>query len=81
MSKEAEAISALVEFLDAFPTDTEAWCELSDLYMLQGLGDQAIFCIEEALLMIPHSWNVCCLFSSTIVRLALMCAFKSSTLI
>jgi tetratricopeptide (TPR) repeat protein len=61
MSKEADAISALVEFLEAFPTDTEAWCELSGLYMGQGLGDQAIFCLEEALLMLPHSWNVCCL--------------------
>lgn len=61
MSKEADAISALVEFLEAFPTDTEAWCELSGLYTGQGLGDQAIFCLEEALLMLPHSWNVCCL--------------------
>lgn len=53
-----EAISALVDFLDSFPTDTEAWCELSDLYHSQGMSSQAIFCLEEALLATPLAWNL-----------------------
>lgn len=48
----------MVEFLDAFPTDAEAWCELSDLYHSQGLSSQSIFCLEEALLILPNAWNV-----------------------
>ncbi|KAL2010140.1 hypothetical protein VTN00DRAFT_5947 [Thermoascus crustaceus] len=58
MSRHADAISALVEFLEAFPTDAEAWCELADLYQSQGMGSQAIFCLEEALLIAPNSWNL-----------------------
>ncbi|KAL2215271.1 hypothetical protein M432DRAFT_145285 [Thermoascus aurantiacus ATCC 26904] len=58
MSRNAEAISALVEFLEAFPTDAEAWCELADLYQAQGMSSQAIFCLEEALLIAPNSWNL-----------------------
>ena len=58
LSRPADAISALVEFLDAFPTDAEAWCELSDLYHSQHLSGQAIFCLEEALLIVPNAWNV-----------------------
>ncbi|ODH47192.1 hypothetical protein GX48_06707 [Paracoccidioides brasiliensis] len=57
MSRPADAISALVEFLDAFPTDAEAWCELADLYQTKGMGTQAIFCLEEALLVVPNAWN------------------------
>jgi len=53
-----EAIICLVEFLDTFPTDVEAWCELSDLYYSQGLSAQAIFCLEEALLIVPYAWNL-----------------------
>ncbi|PGH18753.1 hypothetical protein AJ79_00166 [Helicocarpus griseus UAMH5409] len=58
MSRSADAISALVGFLDAFPTDAEAWCELSDLYQTQGMSSQAIFCLEEALLVVPNAWNL-----------------------
>ncbi|ODH33879.1 hypothetical protein ACO22_03242 [Paracoccidioides brasiliensis] len=58
MSRPADAISALVEFLDAFPTDAEAWCELADLYQTKGMGTQAIFCLEEALLVVPNAWNL-----------------------
>lgn len=55
----AAAIPALIQLLDAVPTDAEAWCELADLYQAQGLGSQAIFSLEEALLIAPNSWNVC----------------------
>jgi len=58
MSREEDAISALVDFLEGFPTDAEAWCELADLYQTQGMNEQAIFSLEEALLITPNSWNV-----------------------
>jgi len=53
-----EAIAALVDFLESFPADTEAWCELADLYQSQGLSSQAMFCLEEALLSVPYAWNL-----------------------
>lgn len=58
MGREQDAINALTDFLEAFPTDIEAWCELADLYQTQGLGAQAIFCLEEALLTVPNAWNI-----------------------
>ncbi|KAG5288383.1 tetratricopeptide repeat domain-containing protein [Histoplasma capsulatum G186AR] len=58
MSRPVDAISALVDFLDVFPTDAEAWCELADLYQAQGMSMQAIFCLEEALLVAPNAWNL-----------------------
>jgi tetratricopeptide (TPR) repeat protein len=59
LNRPTDAISALIQLLDAIPTDAEAWCELADLYQSQGLGSQAIFSLEEALLIAPNSWNVC----------------------
>jgi tetratricopeptide (TPR) repeat protein len=53
-----DAITDLVEFVDSFPTDMEAWCELGDLYQTQGCSSQAIFCLEEALLITPNAWNL-----------------------
>jgi Tfp pilus assembly protein PilF len=47
-----------VEFLESNPTDAEAWCELADLYQSQGMNAQAIFSLEEALLIAPNAWNV-----------------------
>lgn len=58
MSRLSEAITALVELLDASPTDAEAWAELSDLYFTQNLFQQAIFSLEEVLLIVPNAWNV-----------------------
>ena len=58
LSRPQEAISALVEFLESNATDAEAWCELADLYQSQGMAPQAIFSIEEALLIAPNAWNV-----------------------
>jgi tetratricopeptide (TPR) repeat protein len=40
------------------PTDAEAWAELSDLYVAQGLYPQAIFALEEVLVLSPNAWNV-----------------------
>ena len=58
MGRIPEAIAALKELLDASPIDAEAWSELADLYFTQNLYPQAIFCIEEVLLITPNAWNV-----------------------
>lgn len=47
-----------MKLLEATPTDAESWCELAELYQSQGMGSQAIFSLEEALLIVPHAWNV-----------------------
>ena len=58
MGKIADAITALTNLLDSTPTDAEAWSELGDLYLTQGLYDQATFCLEEVLLVTPNAWNM-----------------------
>ncbi|RAL15691.1 uncharacterized protein BO97DRAFT_432226 [Aspergillus homomorphus CBS 101889] len=60
LSRPVEATTALVALLDAAPTDAETWCELADIYQTQGMGPQAIFSLEEALLIVPNAWNVHC---------------------
>jgi tetratricopeptide (TPR) repeat protein len=54
-----------VQLLDFSPTDSEAWSELSDIYLSQGLYPQAIYAAEEILVLAPNAWNVC---SPTIAR-------------
>lgn len=58
LSRPQEAITALVEYLESNATDAEAWCELADLYQTQGMNAQAVFCLEEALLITPNAWNL-----------------------
>ena len=58
MGKISEAIEALNNLLDFSPTDAEAWSELSDIYLSQGLYQQSIFALEEVLLLTPNAWNV-----------------------
>jgi tetratricopeptide (TPR) repeat protein len=58
MGKIQLAIGVLVDLLQISPTDAEAWAELSDLYLSQNSYDQAIFCLEEVLLVMPNAWNV-----------------------
>ena len=58
LNRTTEAITALNEFIDSSPTDAEAWAELADLYVAQGMYQQAIFALEEVLLIIPYAWNV-----------------------
>jgi ER membrane protein complex subunit 2 len=58
MGKTTEAIAALVWLLEFNPTDAEAWSELSDLYLSQGLYSQAIYALEEVLVLVPNAWNV-----------------------
>lgn len=59
MGRVSEAASALVQLLDFTPTDAEAWSELSDVYLSQGLYPQAIYAMEEVLVLAPNAWNVC----------------------
>ena len=61
LSRTTDAIDALIELLEASPTDIEAWTELSDLYIAQGMFSQAEFCLEEVLLVAPNAWNVRCI--------------------
>ena len=58
LSRTTDAIEALIDLLGASPTDIEAWAELSDLYVDQGMFSQAMFCHEEILLVAPNAWNV-----------------------
>lgn len=45
-----QAIQHLVSYLDTFTTDLEAWSELSNIYITEGMYQQASFCIEELLM-------------------------------
>ncbi|KAK0376973.1 tetratricopeptide [Colletotrichum limetticola] len=56
--KTSEAIAALNGLVDFNPTDAEAWAELADLYLSQGLYSQAIYALEEVLVLTPNAWNM-----------------------
>lgn len=58
MGRVSEAASSLVQLLDFSPTDAEAWSELADVYLSQGLYPQAIYALEEVLVLAPNAWNV-----------------------
>ncbi|KAI3323098.1 tetratricopeptide [Xylariaceae sp. AK1471] len=58
MGRNPEAVNALTSLLDMSPTDAEAWAELADLYLAQGLYSQAIFAQEEVLVLQPNAWNM-----------------------
>ena len=68
MGRTADAIAALNSFLDACPTDPEAWAELADMYAAQGLYAQAIYALEEVLVLSPNAWNVRFHFFSLLSR-------------
>lgn len=59
MGRISEAVASLNSMLDFLPNDPEAWAELSDIYFTQGLYPQAIFALEEVLILMPNAWNVC----------------------
>lgn len=58
VDKVADAVTALKHLLEISPTDAEAWSELADIYLSQGVYTQAIFALEEVLLLVPTAWNV-----------------------
>lgn len=58
MGRVSEAASSLVQLLEFSPTDAEAWSELADIYFSQGQYPQAIYALEEVLVLAPNAWNV-----------------------
>ncbi|KAI0024369.1 tetratricopeptide [Xylariomycetidae sp. FL0641] len=58
MDRVSESVTALISLLDISPTDAEAWSELADLYFSRGLYSQAIFSLEEVLILQPNAWNI-----------------------
>jgi len=58
MGRTSDAITELISLLDISPTDAEAWFELAELYVSQSMYPQAIFSLEEVLLVTPNAWNV-----------------------
>ncbi|CAM1508492.1 Fc.00g053400.m01.CDS01 [Cosmosporella sp. VM-42] len=58
MGKVSEAIACLISLLGFSPTDAEAWAELADMYLSQGLYSQAIYALEEVLIVTPNAWNI-----------------------
>jgi cytochrome c-type biogenesis protein CcmH/NrfG len=58
MNQTSDAIATLKAMLEFNPTDPEGWSELADLYLSQGIYAQAIFSLEEALVLMPNAWNV-----------------------
>lgn len=53
-----QAILALIRLLDTSPNDAENWAELSDLYVAECMYKQAVFALEELLLISPYAWNI-----------------------
>jgi tetratricopeptide (TPR) repeat protein len=58
LGRTSEAAVSLNSLLEVSPTDAEAWAELADLYVSQGMYQQGIFALEEVLLITPNAWNV-----------------------
>jgi len=58
MGRLAEAVQVLVTLVQDNPIDAESWAELGELYVVQGLWAQAVYCFEEVLLGMPNAWNV-----------------------
>ncbi|TPX08723.1 uncharacterized protein E0L32_009785 [Thyridium curvatum] len=58
LGRTADAVTACIALLDFSPTDAEAWSELSDLYFSQGMYAQAIYALEEVLVLTPNAWNI-----------------------
>ncbi|KAK7749612.1 Inositol phosphatase SIW14 [Cytospora paraplurivora] len=58
LGRTADAVSGLLALLDFLPVDAEAWSELADIYVSQGLYAQAIYSLEEVLLLAPNAWNI-----------------------
>ncbi|KAF2280721.1 TPR-like protein [Westerdykella ornata] len=57
LGRTSDAITALTVLLENSPTDVEAWAEASELYASQGALSQAIFCMEEVLVLVPNAWS------------------------
>ncbi|WFD21547.1 TPR-like protein [Malassezia equina] len=49
------ATEGLAELVDIFPTDQESWLELASLYLQQNKYAQAVFALEELVLLAPQN--------------------------
>ena len=58
LGRSADAVSGLSALLDFCPVDAESWAELADIYCSQGMYAQAIYALEEVLVLAPNAWNV-----------------------
>ncbi|KUI52760.1 TPR repeat protein oca3 [Cytospora mali] len=58
LGRTSDAVSGLTALLDFCPIDAEAWSELADIYVSQGLYAQAIYSLEEVLVLAPNAWNM-----------------------
>lgn len=63
------AIRELNKYLESFGTDTEAWLQLSELFLQEGDYTRAAFCFEELILSNPH--NACYLQKMAEIRYTL----------
>lgn len=58
LGRTSDVVSGLNSLLDFCPVDAEAWAELADVYSAQGMYSQAIYSLEEVLVLAPNAWNV-----------------------
>jgi len=58
LGRVGEAAVTLTGLVEVSPTDAEAWAELADIYLAQSLFEQAVYCLEEVLLLAPNAWNI-----------------------
>ncbi|KAJ4424586.1 Inositol phosphatase SIW14 [Gnomoniopsis sp. IMI 355080] len=58
LGRTSDAVSGLTALLEFCPVDAESWAELADIYISQGLYAQAIYSLEEVLVLSPNAWNV-----------------------
>ncbi|EPS42675.1 hypothetical protein H072_3319 [Dactylellina haptotyla CBS 200.50] len=58
LNKKTEAIAALTALLDLNPTDGECWSQLAQYYFEVSMFSQAIYCLEEVLLILPNAYNI-----------------------
>lgn len=72
LGRTADAITALTVLVENSPIDAEAWAELSELYAGVGAWGQAIFSMEEVLLIMPNSWSVSFRSRPVVMRFAHM---------
>lgn len=54
--KRTAAIELLVHYLDHYMMDIDAWMELCDLYLLEVMFQQALYCIEECMVLNPKEY-------------------------
>ncbi|EWC46158.1 hypothetical protein DRE_04536 [Drechslerella stenobrocha 248] len=58
LNKKPEAITALNTLIDLNPTDAESWAQLAQYYLELSMYSQAIYCLEEVLLILPNAYNI-----------------------